>query len=182
MYKCRVTYDEWKCIKEKHREGKIILNDDFEGYVGLLSIDKVQEMQCWNYNGEKIVVCDNGYKWLTVLPKNEFYCITIMMDSAYNVKVSYIDIIDSQGIDEDDVPFFYDIYLDLVVYPNGTIIVDDLDELELALAENDISIEQYKRTLDVADMLKNGLLRDKKEYETFVKNRLREVRNYEEKS
>ena len=29
-----------------------------------------------------------------------------MMDGEYNVKVSYIDMIDSQGIDEDGVPSF----------------------------------------------------------------------------
>ena len=167
MYKCRVTYDEWKCISEKNREGKIILTDSFEGYVGLLSINKVKEAQCWNYNGERVTVCDDGYKWLTVLPRKELYCITIMMDAEYNVKVSYIDIIDSQGIDEDGVPFFYDIYLDLVVYPDGTIIVDDMDELEQALAKKDISMEQYNKTLDAADKLKSGILRDMQKYKSL---------------
>ena len=35
-----------------------------------------------------------------------------------------------QGIDYDGVPYFDDLYLDLVVYPDGTIVVDDMDELE----------------------------------------------------
>ena len=39
-----------------------------------------------------------------------------------------------QGIDADGIPYFDDLYLDLVVYPGGTIIVDDMDELEEALA------------------------------------------------
>ena len=177
MYKCRVTYDEWKCISEKELEGKSVLADSFEGYVGLLSINKVKEAQCWNYNGEKTIVCDDGYKWLTVMPKSDFYCITIMMDSEYNVKVSYIDIIDSQGIDEDGIPFFYDIYLDLVVYPDGTIIVDDMDELEQAWAKNEISLEQYNRTLAVADKLKNGLLCDMQKYNEYVQDRLHDISN-----
>ena len=50
MYKSRVTYDEWKCISDKSREGKIISTDSFEGYVGLLNINKVEEAQRWNYN------------------------------------------------------------------------------------------------------------------------------------
>ena len=177
MYKSRVTYDEWKCISDKSREGKIISTDSFEGYVGLLNINKVEESQRWNYNGEIITVCDDGYKWLTVLPKNERYCITIMMDSEYGVKVSYIDFINSQGIDEDGVPFFYDIYLDFVVYPDGTIIVDDMDELEQAVTQNDISIEQYNKTLEAADKLKNTLLCDMQKYDKFIKNRLQDVRN-----
>ena len=34
-----------------------------------------------------------------------------------------------QGSDADGVPYFLDLYLDLVVYPNGEIKVDDMDEL-----------------------------------------------------
>lgn len=79
MYKCRVVYDEWKCISEKQIVGKMIETDDFEGYVGLMCINKVKEAQCWNYSGDKVIVCDYGYKWLTILPKNEFYCITVML-------------------------------------------------------------------------------------------------------
>ena len=97
------------------------------------------------------------------------------MDSEYNVKVSYIDIIDSQGIDEDGIPFFSDIYLDLVVYPDGTVIVDDMDELEQAWAKNEISLEQYNRTLAVADKLKNGLLCDMQKYNEYVQDRLHDV-------
>ena len=73
--------------------------------------------------------------------------------------------------------YAYDIYLDLVVYPDGTIIVDDMDELEQAVTKNDISIEQYNKTLEAADKLKNTLLCDMQKYNKFVKNRLQDVRN-----
>ena len=44
----------------------------------------------------------------------------------------------SQGIYVDVVPYFDDLYLDLVVYPDGTIIVDDMDELGEVLSKKDI--------------------------------------------
>ena len=176
MYKCRVTYDEWKCIQEKNRVGKILHETNYSGYIGLLKIEQVSERQVWNYNGTDITVCDNGYRWLTIMPENEFYCITVMMDDNYDIQVSYIDIIDSQGIDEDGVPYFYDIYLDLVVYPDGHIVVDDMDELEEAYATNDISEIQYLRTLDIAKQLQEGLLMDKDKFNTYIVEKLKYVR------
>lgn len=105
-----------------------------KGYVGLLSIREVREPQIWKWNGQDIVVCDKGRKWLSILPAEEHYCITAMMDETYNILVWYIDILADQGTDQDGVPYFDDLYLDLIVYPDGTVIVDDMDELEEALA------------------------------------------------
>ena len=172
MYKCRVVYDEWKSMIKKRRGGIFEDSSDFKGYVGLLTIDEVSQKQEWNYKDETITVCDNGYKWLTIMPKDDYYCITVMMDSDYNVQVSYIDMIDSQGIDEDGVPFFYDCYLDLVVYPDGYVKVDDRDELDEALNNGDISKEQYERALQTADKLMNGLLNDYDRFIEFINRRL----------
>jgi len=175
MYKCRLVFDEWKCIKNKSRRSTIISNPEFKGYVGLLSIKEVQEKQVWKYNGSDVVVCDAGYQWLTIMPGNAFYCITVMMDANCHMQVCYIDMIDSQGIDEDGVSYFYDIYLDLVVYPDGNVIVDDMDELEDALQRGEISKEQYARTLDTAKGLQEGLLDDPDKFSAFWQKRLGEV-------
>ena len=178
MYRCRLIYDEWKAMIGKHREGVIEDSPDFKGYVGLLTIDEVSQKQVWDYKEDKITVCDNGYKWLTIMPKDDHYCITVMMDEEYNVKVSYIDMIDSQGIDEDGVPFFYDCYLDLVVYPDGYVKVDDRDELDEALEKEDISKEQYDRALQTADKLVKELLDDYDRFMDFVGRRLEFFRTH----
>ena len=119
-----------------------------------------------------MVVCDNGYHWLTIMPSDEFYCITVMMDDNYKIKVCYIDMIDSQGYDDDKVPYFYDLYLDLVVYPNGDIIVDDMDELQEALKTGEITEMQYDRALKTAQELQNGLLSDIEKFQDYVSEML----------
>lgn len=177
MYKCRVVYDEWKSMIKKYREGSFENSSDFKGYVGLLTIDEVSQKQEWKYKDETITVCDNGYMWLTIMPKDDYYCITVMMDSDYNIKVSYIDMIDSQGIDEDGVPFFYDCYLDLVVYPDGYVKVDDRDELDEALQNGDISKEQYDRALQTAEKLRQTFFRDYDKFIRFVDGRLKLITN-----
>lgn len=172
MYKCRLTYDEWKCITSKKRTGKTVDTDDFKGYVGLLNIYEVSEQQIWKYNGEELVVCDNNYQWLTIMPENDYYCITVMMNDKREMQVCYIDMIDEQGYDEDGVPYFLDLYLDLVVYPDGTIIEDDMDELQNALEQGDITQQQFEQAIATSNKLKKELLSDIAQFKSYTERLL----------
>jgi len=164
LKRSRLSYDEWKCIKSKKRKGKQVSTDFFRGYIGVIEIEEVSEKQIWEFNGEDIVVCDNGLKWFSILPRNEFYCITAMMNANNDILLWYIDMIAEQGSDTDAIPYFDDLYLDLVVYPDGTIIVDDMDELENALFIKDITQEQFNLAISTSNKLKNGLLNNIKAF------------------
>lgn len=168
MYRCRLTYDEWKCIIAKNRIGRVVESADFSGYVGILDIIEVSEPQIWKYNGEDLIVCDNNYKWLTIMPKNDYYCITAMMNDKCEIQVCYIDMLAEQDYDQDGVPYFYDLYLDLVVYPDGTIIEDDMDELQSALENGDITRQQFDLARNTCDKLKRGLLSDNIAFEAYI--------------
>ena len=65
---------------------------------------------------------------------------------------------------------FDDLYLDLVVYPDGTIKVDDMDELEEALLMKDITQEQYNLAISTSKRLRAGLLSN---VDTFIEYTLR---------
>lgn len=134
--------------------GKTLNTEEIVGYVGILSINEVPEPQIWKYNGEDLFVCDNNYQWLTIMPKNDYYCLTVMMNENREMQVCYIDMIDEQGYDEEGVPYFYDLYLDFVVYPNGIVIEDDMDELQEALQKSDITQQQYEQELLTSEKLK----------------------------
>ena len=168
MKRCRLSYDEWKCILQKEMSGKKVKEDFLEGYLGLLEIRKVSEVQKWKFNGEEVVVCDQGIKWLSILPQHDFYCITAMMNEKNEILVWYIDMIAGQGTDADGMPWFDDLYLDLVIYPDGGIKVDDMDELEEALRQNDITQEQFHLALRTADQLKKGLLKDIRSFKDYT--------------
>ena len=92
------------------------------------------------------------------------------MNANNDILLWYIDMIAGQGIDTDGVPYFDDLYLDLVVYPDGTIIVDDMDELEEALSAKDITQEQFDLAISTSSKLKNGLLSN---VDTFIEYTLR---------
>lgn len=160
MKRSKLSYDEWKCIETKKLKGKYVNTDFVKGYVGILEIEKVTEKQIWRFNDEDIIVCDNGIKWLSILPQNDFYCITAMLNENNDILLWYIDMIAEQGIDVDSIPYFDDLYLDLVIYANGIIKEDDMDELEEALLRKDITEEQFNLAINTSKELKNGLLSD----------------------
>ena len=172
MKKYKLTYDEWKCITKKQQRIQFVSMDSFFGYIGILEIEEVAEPQVWNFNGKDQIVCDKGIKWISILPKDKHYFITAMLDSNDEIIVWYIDMIAGQGV-EDDIPFFYDLYLDLIVYPDGTIITDDMDELEDALKSGDISKELFKLAIDTKEELENTLLSDIGSFERYTKEFLR---------
>lgn len=170
MKRSRLSYDEWKCILSKESYGKRVNSAFFREYIGLIEIKEVSEAQIWKYNGENITVCDKGIKWLSILPECENYCITAMMNDKAETLLWYIDMIAGQGTDTDGMPYFDDLYLDLVVYPDGTIIVDDMDELQEALAKKDITQIQFELAIETSDKLKSGLLKDIEKFIEYTDN------------
>ncbi len=158
MKRSRLTYDSWTCILSRDLIIKKLEAPGERGHLVLNRIKEVTEPQTWEFNGEDIVVCDKGIQWLSFLPQEDHYCITAMLDAEGEVIVWYIDMIASQGMDESGIPYFDDLYLDLVVYPDGTILVDDMDELEEAYESGDISKELYDLALKTSDKLQKGLL------------------------
>lgn len=169
MKRSRLSYDEWKCIENKQIQGRNVITDFFQGYIELIKIEQVTEPQIWRFNGEDIVVCDRGLKWLSILPEKEYYCITAMLNKRNEILLWYIDMIADKGIDIDGIPYFDDLYLDLVVYPDGSIVEDDRDELEEALLSKDITQEQFDLALETSQKLQKGLLSDVSLFAEYTK-------------
>lgn len=124
----------------------------------MIELLDVSAPQIWYFNGTDIVVCDTNYQWVSILPSEEHYCITAMMNPESRILLWNIDISACQGLDNDSVPWFDDLYLDLVVYPDGIVVEDDRDELEDALKKGDITQEQFNLANCTCNKLKKGIL------------------------
>ncbi len=161
-------YSEWKCILRKDLRIVETSTEEFRGHIGRLDILEVSEPQVWKIQGEDITVCDKGLKWLSILPKEDYYCITAMLNEKGEALLWYIDMIAGQGV-EAGVPYFDDLYLDLVVFPDGTIKVDDLDELEEALENKEITDGQFHLAVETAKWLQEGLLSDMERFQKFTR-------------
>lgn len=175
----RLIYDEWKCIESKKYRQKRIKNPDFSGFLALIDIGKVKEKQVWRWGQESLTVCDDGMKWLIIVPETGKYAITVYMNQVYRPVVWYIDIIDGVGADEDGMFFVKDLFLDLLVSTEGEIKEDDRDELEAALVQGIITDCQFEQAGRTAQELRLYLEKDFQEFQVFCSKRLEEIMSQE---
>ena len=160
MKRKNLSYDGWYSILSKKVFGKFIEQEDFRGYIGLIEMQDVDGRQFWNLDGREVAVCDKGFRWLILMPKDAFYCITAMLDEEEKMMLWYIDMIAGQGKCADGIAYFDDLYLDLIVCPDGLIIVDDEDELHEALSIGDITQEQFDLAIRTSSWLREQVLCD----------------------
>ena len=85
---------------------------------------------------------------------------TMIVNDKNEAELWYIDMIAGSGRDKDGVAYFDDLYLDIVLRLDGSIIIDDMDELVEAYAQKDISKREYQLALDTQARLETGCLRD----------------------
>lgn len=156
MKRKSLSYASWTCILSRELRVRRV-TEPFAGNVALLRIHEVTEPQVWQWRGEPLTVCDRGMAWLSMLPERGGLCITAQLKADGSVALWYIDMIAGQGMDERGVPWFDDLYLDLIVSPDGAMHVDDRDELDEALRTGGITEAQHRQALDVCAMIQKGL-------------------------
>lgn len=125
---------------------------DFAGHATLLLIDAVSVPLVGPRSGLRLA--DAGFAWMAYFPDGAHHTVTTMFDAAGEVIQWYVDICREHGLDETGVPWFDDLYLDLVVYPDGRVVLLDADELDDALAhcaitqaEHDLAWREARRLL-----------------------------------
>jgi predicted RNA-binding protein associated with RNAse of E/G family len=97
---------------------------------------------------EKLCIVDKNYTWIQYYPSDQHYVVTKMLDSRGLPIQWYIDICLEQGIDDRGIPWFEDLYIDIVVLANRKIFVLDEDELEEALKSGEVSYSEYELALN----------------------------------
>jgi len=108
---------------------------------------------------KSITAMDDGFYILEVVPKKGHVAMRQFLNDKKEIVEYYFDIIKESGIEEPyKVPFFYDLYLDITMLPNGEIHIIDEKELEEAYRENNITKEDYILAINE----KNKLLKELK--------------------
>lgn len=157
--KVRLTCDEWPILEKEYQQA-CLETEDFSGKVAAITIKKVLEPQFWQHRNQSIIVCDAGMQWLIIVPDDQHYAITMMLDSQQKPVVWYVDFIENSGIDTDGTYYFRDLFLDLFIYPDGSMLEDDADELDAALAQGVITKDQWQRTRIACENLQASINQD----------------------
>ncbi|MED1412080.1 MULTISPECIES: DUF402 domain-containing protein [Bacillus] len=130
----------WKRLIEKTYTVKQVE----EGMLGVLNIKNVREPSYKEYKGKELCIAGDEYTWMQYFINGKNFAITAMLDDQKKLVQYYIDVTKEYKIDERGLPYFDDLYLDVVLLPNGEIYVLDEDELEDAYSMGDITKEEYE--------------------------------------
>ncbi len=135
----------------KYKDKTIKLDDkSFNGYIYGIFIEKANKKFNVNYLDEEILILDDGYTWIQLVPLNNRYTLTIMFDENKNIVQWYIDITNMNGIDSDGRIFYDDLYLDIVITKKRDVILINEDKIKEALDNFVITSEQYKNAYKLA--------------------------------
>ncbi|RDU38002.1 DUF402 domain-containing protein [Neobacillus piezotolerans] len=146
----------WKRITKRRYSQSYLVTQEFKGYISLLHTVEVASPLFVEYKTGRICIVDSGYFWLQQFPEGQNHSVTTMFDCSGEVVQWYIDIC-IQNSAENGVPFYDDLYLDLVVFPSGEVILKDADELDEALSIGLINTDQYNLAWTEAEKLKRLL-------------------------
>lgn len=135
-------------------------NELFKGWVSLNYLTD-GEKRYWEYEKSgKVPVCGKGMIWLTLIPDDRKRCIGAYIKPDRCVSVWYVDVIEETGIDEDGIVYYIDKYLDVILTPQGDVIVQDRDELDAAYESGELNDIQYKEALREGELIIQELAAD----------------------
>ena len=133
---------------------KKIDEDYFCGYVCNIKIKNVSAPLIV-YNGiSDVCIKDEGYEWFEVYPDGANYAITIMFDNHHNLIEWYFDMTKEIGI-QNGIPYEDDLYLDMIILPDGREIILDEDELHSAFCQKKITQDDVNMAYQTLKMLEN---------------------------
>ena len=138
---------------------KIIRIDDAEhsGYISFIKIFEVYQPLIVESNGNRIYLYNNGYSELNYLPDNQNWKMLALYDDNNEIIEWYFDITLKNSVDENGAPYCVDLYLDVILMPNGDVIIVDEDELKDAYINGKIT----KKDMDLAYTTKDKIISNK---------------------
>lgn len=156
MYRRYGNRSDWNRITQREYTQCYIDKKEFTGYITLIKMTKVTEPLWIQYEKNRLCIVDDGYMWLQHFPTGQNYSLTTMFNANGEIVQWYIDICNEVGIDN-NIPWWDDLFLDIIVFPSGEIIQQDAEELEEAFINGWISESKYKFAWKQADEITVGL-------------------------
>ena len=104
-------------------------------------------------NSRGAVLADAGYVWLQYALEGDRWWLTAAFGPDGTLRQMYFDVTDGNRFTDPDDPDFDDLYLDVVLDPDHVVTVLDRDELDEALACQDITKQQYQAALTECERL-----------------------------
>ena len=145
-----------KRMKSKYTSDMKILSGEMHGFSAIIRFTEGNQEKFYEHKGKPYCLAADGYTWLMILPLDEYWCLTAMYDTDYKPVEWYFDISKQNYIDENGIPCIDDLYLDLVLMPDGSIVTLDEDELREGLDNEMITKNDFAFAYQVFEEIKNS--------------------------
>lgn len=180
MRRRHANREEWQRLLSRRFAVRRVDRPDFHGYLSRLSIERVAEPLVVALNGSQYRLADAGFTWVQYVPDDGRHTLTALLDEQGEVIQWYVDVARRTGVDERGIPWWDDLFLDVVILPDGSIHLLDEEELDEALAAGEISEEDYELARAEAERVMTAIEEDRFTLLTEAKRDLRERRRLTE--
>ena len=190
------TLDKWVDVRKKQTREvtdmtvTIVKDESLNSYITLKEVNDLTKPHKIPVNGRWITKLDKNYTMLEYTPLDKLYNVRVHINDKEQILEYYFDIIlqnEIRKIEGKDIPFYNDLYLDVIYYQkvatqtDNFILLDDRDELKDALNDGKIDQEEYDLAYEVANSLMEELLtnnnifvnRGLKDYYKYRKNKVK---------
>jgi uncharacterized protein len=180
MRRRHTNREEWPRLLGRRFDVRRVDRPDFHGYVSRLSIESVTESLVVALNGTRYRLADAGFIWVQYVPDNGRHTLTTLLDEQGEVIQWYVDVARCTGVDERGIPWWDDLFLDVVILPDGSIHLLDEDELDEALAAGEISEGDYELARAEAERVMTAIKEDRFALLNEARRELQERRRFTE--
>lgn len=147
---------------ESYTQTLYMNNEDF--FVSVKHLIKTKPF----HSKDGLPLMKNGYFLVEVIPKFEHYAMRAFMNDKKEVVEYYFDISLGNGIDEETkVPYYDDLFTDIIVDDKGKIRIVDENELAGALECKLITNEQYALAKSVTKTLYDEISKGINKYQNM---------------
>ena len=161
-------YENVLVVEQKIKE---INDEDFKGDIYLNHFKKLKQPYILD-NG--LCIQDINYKWLEFYDYNSKVRLTAIYNENNEIIEWYFDIARCIG-KEKGIPYEDDLYLDVVLGPNGKIILLDEDELKEAFKRHEMTKQGYEEAYKIAEDLIRKLKDNQNEVLKFTDKYLKVI-------
>lgn len=158
---------DWRRIREKEYLVTDCSYNGKDGIASLLLMHKVSKPLTVHNGGNAVTIVEEGHAWLQIALRDTYVWVTAMFDKHDQLLQIYFDITGGNCLEPADNPTFEDLYLDIVLEPDGTLHVLDRDELDDALMAGEITPKLHQKAIDECDRLHAFLDKHWKDFAAF---------------
>lgn len=167
---------DWRRIVDREYRWADCSYQDMEGIASVLLLRKITEPLTIHYEHGDVTIVNEGDTWVQIAFKDAYFWVTAMFDKHNELLQIYFDITAGNCLEPADNPTFEDLYLDIVLEPDGTLHVLDRDELDEALAAGEITPDQHQRAVDECNKLHAFLMRHWVEFAAFCREQMMKLK------